>query len=63
MHAHVAGVLNNSFNKTLSEEMLHRLLAYGITTIRNPGGPTEQSVKLKKDINSQILEGPQIFTA
>ena len=48
IHAHVAGVLNNSFNKTLSEEMLHRLLAYGITTIRNPGGPTEQSVDLKK---------------
>ena len=63
MHAHVAGVLNNSFNKTLSEEMLHRLLAYGITTIRNPGGPTEQSVNLKKDINSHILKGPQIFTA
>jgi len=42
--------------------MLHRLLAYGITTIRNPGGPTEQSVNLKKDINSHILKGPQIFT-
>ena len=55
MHAHVTGVINNSFNKTLSEEMLHRLLAYGITTIRNPGGPTEQSVNLKKDINSHIL--------
>ena len=43
--------------------MLHRLLAYGITTIRNPGGLTEQSVGLKKDINSEKLEGPQIFTA
>jgi imidazolonepropionase-like amidohydrolase len=63
MHAHVAGVLNNSFNKTLSEEILQRLLSYGITTVRNPGGPTEQSVDLKKDIDSAKLEGPQIFTA
>jgi imidazolonepropionase-like amidohydrolase len=62
MHAHVASVLKNSFNKTFSEEMLHRLVSYGITTIRNPEGPIEQSVNLKKDINSEILEGPQIFT-
>jgi hypothetical protein len=47
MHAHVANVLKNSYNQSESEDMLSMLLAYGITTIRNTGGPTEQSVALK----------------
>jgi imidazolonepropionase-like amidohydrolase len=38
-------------------------LAYGITTIRNTGGPTEQSVALKKNISEGKIMGPQIFTA
>ena len=63
MHAHVAGVKKNSFNQTHSEEMLHKLLAFGITTIRNPGGPTEQSVDLKNNVTSENIMGPQIFTA
>lgn len=32
MHAHVAGVLKNSYNQTKSENMLRMLLANGITT-------------------------------
>jgi imidazolonepropionase-like amidohydrolase len=62
-HAHVAGVLDDSFNQTLSEEMLRKLLAYGVTTTRNPGGPTEQSVGLKENVSSEKIIGPQIFTA
>ena len=63
MHAHVAGVKKNSFNQTHSEEILHKLLAFGITTIRNPGGPTGQSVDLKNNVSSENIIGPQIFTA
>ena len=63
MHAHVAGVKKNSFNQTHSEEILHKLLAFGITTIRNPGGPTDQSVNLKSNVSSEKIIGPQIFTA
>ncbi|HSA74803.1 MAG TPA: amidohydrolase family protein [Candidatus Nitrosocosmicus sp.] len=63
MHAHVAGVKKNSFNQTHSEEILHKLLAFGITTIRNPGGPTDQSVGLKNNVSSENIIGPQIFTA
>jgi hypothetical protein len=48
MHAHVANVLKNSYNESESEYMLCTLLAYGVTTIRNPGGPTEQSVALRE---------------
>ena len=63
MHAHVAGVIKNSFNQTYSDEALHRLLDFGITTIRNPGGPTEISVDLKNNVSSEKVIGPQIFTA
>jgi hypothetical protein len=63
MHAHVAGVLKNSYNQTKSENMLNMLLAYGITTIRNPGGPTEQSVALKENVTAGKIKGPTIFTA
>jgi len=63
MHAHVANVLKNSYNQSESEDMLSMLLAYGITTIRNTGGPTEQSVALKKNISEGKIMGPQIFTA
>jgi imidazolonepropionase-like amidohydrolase len=63
MHAHVANVLKNSYNQSESENMLRMLLAYGVTTIRNPGGPTEQSVALRENISEGKIVGPQIFTA
>jgi hypothetical protein len=63
MHAHVANVLNNSYNQSESEATLSMLLAYGVTTIRNTGGPTEQSVDLKKNVSEGKIIGPQIFTA
>ena len=63
MHSNVGNVIKNSYNQSESEDMLSMLLAYGITTIRNTGGPTEQSVALKKDISEGKIMGPQIFTA
>jgi imidazolonepropionase-like amidohydrolase len=63
MHAHVANVLKNSYNEIESEHMLCTLLAYGVTTIRNPGGPTEQSVALRENVFKGKIAGPQIFTA
>jgi len=63
MHSHVANVLKNSYNQSESEYMLHMLLAYGVTTIRNPGGPTEQSVALKENVSEGKIMGPQVFTA
>jgi len=63
MHAHVGNVLKNSYNQSESENMLRMLLAYGVTTIRNPGGPTEQSVALRKNVSEGRIGGPQIFTA
>ena len=63
MHAHVANVRKNSYNQNESEHMLRMLLAHGVTTIRNPGGPTEQSVALRENVSEGKIVGPQIFTA
>jgi imidazolonepropionase-like amidohydrolase len=64
MHAHVAGVRKDSlYNQTLSEDMLKMLLDYGVTTIRNPGGPTAESVALKQNVSKDNIQGPEIFTA
>ena len=63
MHAHVANVRKISYNQNESEYMLRMLLAHGITTIRNPGGPTEQSVALRENVSEGKIVGPQIFTA
>jgi imidazolonepropionase-like amidohydrolase len=63
MHAHVANVPKNSYNQSESEYILSMLLAYGVTTIRNLGGPTEQSVDLKKNVYEEKIIGPQIFPA
>ena len=63
MHAHVAGVLKNSYNQQDSEETLRMLLAHGITTIRNPGGPTNESVGLRNNVSLERIIGPQILTA
>jgi imidazolonepropionase-like amidohydrolase len=62
-HAHVAGVRKNSYNHTRSENMLGMLLNYGVTTVRNPGGPTNESVHLKEEVLNGSLKGPEIFTA
>jgi imidazolonepropionase-like amidohydrolase len=63
MHAHVANVRKNSYNQNGSEYMLRMLLTHGVTTIRNPGGPTEQSVALRENVSERKIIGPQIFTA
>lgn len=43
--------------------MINVLLDYGVTTIRNPGGPTNQSIALKHNVSEGIIRGPKIFTA
>ena len=63
MHAHVAGVRKNSYDQATSENMLGMLLKYGITTVRNPGGPTNETVHLREEVINGNLSGPEIFTA
>lgn len=35
----------------------------GVTTIRNPGGPSNESVSLKEGVLKKAIRGPEIFTA
>jgi imidazolonepropionase-like amidohydrolase len=63
MHAHVASVLSFSYNQTVSENTLTALLDNGVTTIRNPAGPTKESVALRDAVAAGQIKGPQIFTA
>lgn len=63
MHAHVAGVRKNSYDQATSEHMLEMLINYGVTTVRNPGGPTNETVNLKEEVLNGTLSGPEIFTA
>jgi imidazolonepropionase-like amidohydrolase len=63
MHAHVASVLSFSYNQTVSENTLTALLDNGVTTIRNPAGPTKESVALRDAAAADHIKGPQIFTA
>src|ERR671918_108814 len=63
MHAHVAGVRKNSHDLATSENMLQMLLDYGVTTVRNPGGPTNETVHLREEIINGNLRGPEMFTA
>ena len=63
MHAHVASVLSFSYNQTVSENTLKALLDNGVTTIRNPAGPTKESVALRDAVAAGQIQGPQIFTA
>jgi imidazolonepropionase-like amidohydrolase len=62
-HAHVAGVRKDSYDQATSENMLGMLLDYGITTIRNPAGPTNESVSLRGDVHEGKIRGPEMFTA
>lgn len=63
MHAHVAGVRKNSYNQNYSENALEMFLDYGVTTIRSPAGPTNQSIVLKHNVSKGNIDGPEIFTA
>lgn len=66
MHAHVtflpAGTLVR-FDRVTSEEILKRMLAYGITTVRNPAAPAVPGVKLRDDVAHGKILGPRILTA
>ncbi len=43
--------------------MLSTMLAYGITTARNPAAPTEDGVALRDSVASGAVIGPRIYTS
>ena len=75
MHAHVAfgpvygplkagdPPLRTEFDSLASVLMLRRLLEWGVTTVRNPGGHTREAVLFRDLVRNGTLAGPRSFTA
>jgi imidazolonepropionase-like amidohydrolase len=70
MHAHATilpvnnnGSLSSHYDRPTSERILRILLAYGITTIRNPAAPTNDGVELREAVRAGQILGPGILTA
>ncbi|MBZ5502107.1 MAG: amidohydrolase family protein [Acidobacteriia bacterium] len=66
MHAHVTFLRDDSYSsydRATSEQVLKMLLAYGITTVRNPAAPAVESVRLRDDVANGKILGPRILTA
>ena len=55
--------MHMEYDHAAAIESLKTLLAFGITTIRNPGGPTRPSVAIRDSVRLGLLRGPRIFTA
>ena len=71
-HAHVtylnwreeaAAPVTGTYDDEVSRASLRLLLAFGITTVRNPGGPTAPAVALRARVGSGEVTGPFILTA
>lgn len=52
-----------TYDHAVSLATLRMLLAFGVTTVRNPGGPTERAVALRDSIERGQLVGPRVRTA
>jgi predicted amidohydrolase YtcJ len=69
MHAHVTFLRGNinkgdpGYDRETSEIVLKDLLAFGVTTVRNPAAPPAESVALREDVAAGRTLGPRIFTA
>ena len=70
MHAHLLlhpwdkeGNILPQFDRAATERLLKLLLGHGITTVRDPGAPTEAAIVLRKRVAGGEVIGPRIFTA
>jgi len=70
MHAHVTmlpfdsqGGLVSEMSWADSEHALRTLVAFGVTTVRNPAAPAAEGVALREAVASGELVGPRILTA
>lgn len=75
MHAHIAigpvesrerdGVpaMSMTYDEAVARHYARELLRWGVTTARNPAGPTAEAVALRDALNAGELTGPRLFTA
>lgn len=70
-HAHVTyldwierpGGASAEYNDEATRRSLQLLLAFGVTTIRNPGGPTSAAIAIRDRVAAGVIQGPAIYTA
>ena len=55
--------LRMAYDHAASLASLRTLLGFGITTIRNPGGPARESLAIRDSVKRRLMTGPRIFTA
>jgi imidazolonepropionase-like amidohydrolase len=70
MHAHVLthpwnekGELLDRDDRAATQELLRTMLAFGVTTIRDPGDPTADAVALRRLLAVGKIVGPELHTA
>lgn len=70
MHAHLflhpwdeQGSIMQQYDRGSILKMLRVMLAFGITTVRDPGSETEAAVTLRDMIAAGKVTGPRVFTA
>jgi len=70
MHAHLLlsprdkdGALISPPDEATTSQLLRALLSFGVTTVRDPGAPTQAAVQLRSDVASGRIPGPAIYTA
>jgi imidazolonepropionase-like amidohydrolase len=70
MHAHVAGDVmdengepGDRWEREVALSFLRTLLAFGVTTVRDPGAITADALVLRSALRSGEIEGPELFTA
>ncbi|MEM7352258.1 MAG: amidohydrolase family protein [Acidobacteriota bacterium] len=69
LHAHVTVLplqddssLADTIDVAASERLLETLLAFGITTVRNPAAPAEAGIALRERARAGEIRGPRIVT-
>jgi imidazolonepropionase-like amidohydrolase len=70
MHAHLwthpwdeAGAHRSQYDWRATTHVLRLLLAHGVTTVRDPGAPTEPAVQLRAMLAEGRVPGPALVTA
>jgi imidazolonepropionase-like amidohydrolase len=69
LHAHLfvhardeKGDIRPRYDRPSIEQMLHTLLTFGVTTVRDPGAETEAAITLRAMVNGGKVVGPDIVT-
>ena len=70
MHAHIlthpwlpSGEIARQYDREASLQILRSLLAHGITTVRDPGSPTEAAIVFRRLAAEHVIVSPEIVTA